>query len=747
MRNLTDLLTAKYDGIDDLLVLRPNLTEPILPEPKTPLREERNSWLHSRGGITHPSSDKNRHLHISEGSLPRLFELALGSDNRSGCPNTIELEAMLECASRGYYPAQGLCAALWKTEGRCLPLNVSNFVDRWNFNAVASGYRFSPWSFEDPKPLLYRQALDIFRQNGGYNLHYCGKHMAYWDSLQPEHDESVSGLVGLLRRDLQDYPIHLAAALNTPNLEEMLPRKCSAALVLAVDHRGDTPLMKCCMAGHIEALRVLVRMGAHAAQVNDLFGYTAIQWLFTFPDEHVEEAVSLLAQAGAIFSHRNAKAFSSFHMPFGWPCGNLLHWAVFANNVTAANAIVQHDKSTLLQVDFLGHTALDIALQMLNAPMVAMLLDSGASLKGAGLRNTHEIFELGEMSISSSSSGWAVDPRSTPVHNFLTTDFLVGNEEDREYPFSAIYLPPKYRIAVFTGGDFIANIRRVLQVITQHSPDCLWWTDFGEFFPLHYLVANIAPDVSTEPLEAILDYGPGFHEVHDDQPSPLNLLFINKDYALKDEALSKLLKQRLGKVPTHLCSLFLNQWHPLPSHVEPATLVYPTIDRYRPVHFAAELGLVETLRVLIALGADPLLQTEDGHKTALDVAVAAAHYTLPPQPRYLSSESSSSIDSQYDYGEIERIMRQHISQLQSDVDEGTSEGLASHEEQRDDPNLTQSPQLANGPGVGLPPNREYHNFLESLDKCSEGRSKCIEILEQIKGKIVPEVDTESTGIR
>lgn len=738
LRSLVNTGMANDDGTEGPLVLKPHTGTGLLGE-KTPSRERRKSWLHSRHAISQFIGTKNLHSRLTEKSLSTLYAIALGSaagDSKES--EQVELEATLECAKRGYFPAQALYATLWKTKRGYLPSSIRSYIDRWSFNAVASGYLFSAWSFEEQKPILYRQALDIFRQTGGYNLHHCGQYMAYWDASQPEHGEYVSGLVGLLERDLQNYPVHLAAALNYRNLEQMLSIDAWLLLVQVEDHGGDTPLMKCCMGGHIDALRVLVCMGADAARVNPIFGYSAAHWLFTFPDEVAEEATVLLAQAGAKFNARNAKVLSAFHMPLGWPCGTPLHWAVFTNNITAARAIIQQNNSTLSQVDYCGQTALDIALKMLNAPMVELLLRLGANLSGAGLENSNDIFFADEISFSTSSSGRSIDPKKTSVHNFLSEVLELGNDEDRESYFLGAYIPQKYRIILFGAGEYISSVRRVLQVILHHSPNCLRWTDSDEAFPLHQFVSSSQSIIQTEVLEMLLEYGPGFHETSASQPSALNLLFCNHHYALDDEALSKLLKCQLGKVPPQVRDHFLNRSHPLP-HPEPDWAVYPRINYYRPIHFAAELGLTRCLRVLIALGADPLLRTEDSNQTPLDVAVAAVHYTPPKERRYSPLNSSpSTSSSELDEGSIMIRVNMKSSERRVNVDEDRCQSRVSKEEAKLDKSPTigpESQQISFSPlphlsGKGVPPNWRYPNFLESLTRGNEGRSECIQLLKK-----------------
>lgn len=735
---------------EEMVLLKPRELQDLFHR-RIPPQQSRNSWLHSQDRLDefwgkYSFLKRNDKLppHLTK-HLYNLFSFALGAiDDWIKNPEEAErigLNAMIQCAKRGYFPAQALCAALLNNAHEDLPSGIETYFDEWNFNGVASGFLFSPWTQRRDKRSQYWQALETFRSSGGYNLHYCGQQMAYWDSSRLSQDECVSGLIGLLDRDLEGYPVHLAAALNHPNLVDLLRINAPGSAVHLEDRAGDTPLMKCCMAGHIEALRCLVHAKSDAGKVNSISGYNASHWLFVFPDAFAEEAAMLLAQAGADFNACNTDVPSAFHMPFQWPRGNALHWAIFAKKMSAARAIIQQNPSTIQQLDYYGQAPLHVALKMLDSPMVDMLLEVGADLSRGGLDHPNGLFYNASdtSSSGSGSSGVLMDSRLTLVHNFLSEALELGSIKD------LLFMSQKYRLALFRAGEHASSVRSVLQVVLRHCPDCLRFADSDGDYPLHHFVGSPHSIISPDILEMFLEHGPGLHDSAAAQHSALNLLFIRNCFVFDDETLSALLERQLSKVPEEVCSASLNMSHPLPQPLEPPYPSYPMISYYRPAHFVAELGLVGCLRVLVALGADPFLRTEDTGLSPLDVAIAAENYTVPapylPSCSSLSSTSNEEgilTDSGRQNTKIGDGDYQAQDNFEAPEDHGQGlDSLANAECFRSAP--TRFPFETNT-GV-LPPMLGYSNFEVSLKCGKEGRNKCIEFLQTTQSERVADMQT------
>jgi ankyrin repeat protein len=719
--NLVQQEKTAVNQNDNSLLLSSNTT--LVPEfltPKTATCELRRSWLHSSRTIYHLNQRTIREIISAPVStVSSLFEAAIAAA-RILEPDfeDIELDAILECANHGYFPAQAVCVELWLKKRAYIPDNIKSCVERWNFNAVASGFRLSQWSFKVLKPPLYALALELFRRTGGYNSHYSGDHLASRDVARADHNEYVSGLVGSLEHDLVDHPVHLAAALNNPNLQQILVSKNALGKkqLLEEEYCGNTPLMMCCMAGHIESLRVLVNMGASGAQVNRVYGYSAVHWLFMFKDDDIEDAATLLKNAGADFNVRNKKSLVAFHIPFSWPCGTPLHWAVFANNITAVKAVLKQGCS-LSATDCYDQTALLIALKMLNAPMIELLLDAGAELTGT---SDSPLFskEDDQSDTTSSSAELFKDPKETLVHKFLSTKLHLGNLNDPDFDLSLYggeLIPPRYESFLFGSGDYTQRLRNVLHIILRHAPGCLRWTTSDWKFPLHCCVSEFT--FIPEMLDTILELGPGFHELSGSQESALNILLCRQPYALNDDALSELLDRQLNRLTVQGRRDFLNRADPA-SSPDVAPSRYTDTACYRPIHYTAELGLVKCLRVLIGHGADPLLRTEDSNQSALDVAVAAVRYV---SPKYQSCSSRSSLSSNLDQL-YQRSQPTSLSETDCDnnghsiADFNGEQRFCAHSPLRHSPPLSKY---------------RYHNFSLSIDRWHAGRYECINILSEI----------------
>jgi hypothetical protein len=293
------------------------------------------------------------------------------------------------------------------------------------------------------------------------------------------NQKTISGLTGDLHEDLRDFPLHLAACYGKLRSQDTANSLDAwRHLVNCKDHWGDTPILKCCMAGHIESLRTLVQMGADALCTNEALILTTLHFLFMFHGQEAEEAASLLQQAGAIFEQDvHTCAVKAFHFPFAWPSGGPLHWAVFANNVSAVRALLKRG-APIDEKDGSGQAPLHIAMKMLNSDLVQQLLDSGA--------------ELHTLDDSDSFS-----PQKTPAHDFLWTELDLGGDPAMEdYDGMEAKIPYEYSHFIMSNNVRLEKAQATLNVLMSHVPDVLSWKDANSFPPCIILHHTVLPWVS-----------------------------------------------------------------------------------------------------------------------------------------------------------------------------------------------------------------------------------------------------------
>lgn len=556
-------------------------------------RLERRSWAHDNArAVDYVARDDLllRQLRVEDVPAAELFNMsmafAIEEDHES------EVDCIVSCARKGYLPAQAICAQIVFGRPREYAPDINEWISQWSFNAVASGYLFSHWAHNVSRDEEFLAAKRKFRTLGGYGLHYCSRTTRF--PIQstlgtPDSNESC-GLVGSLEEDLHEYPLHLASALDDLK-DDRARRFLLGADIQAKDHWGDTPLMKCCMAGHIITLRTLVQNGADASLANEVFGLSPLHWLFTFDEMHIDEAAQLLREArvdleGSIHS----AAFKAFHFPFAWPSGSPLHWAVFANCQKAVRVLVQGGID-IDQKDTAGQTSLHIAMKMLNAPMVSLLLDLGANLFSSMSDNT--------------------TPLVTPVHNFLYAELRLGiDPEFEEFDDMEISIPPGYGSLLFANCTEFKGISAVLRALFAHSPACLQMKDADGLTPLHHYATfhRAARGV----VDLLMKYSPQLDEIEDDEPSVLARLMAHQYEIYGDEGMNSFLTQHVGKLEPARRTRLLNRKEPLFPDVNKVT------HDWRPLHWAANFGMPLCIKALLELGSDISVTTENG-STALDI--------------------------------------------------------------------------------------------------------------------------------
>ena len=608
-------------------------------------RRSRQSWFHSESNAFQLVSQADelilRQLSLEEVPSVLLFDMAMAFAHQARHDD--ELESLLECASKGYLPAQAIYGQILAARGKQVGLQLKAQVSQWAFNAVASGYLFSkPELMEGEQH--YQQALQQFRDGGGYNQHYCSKAInpinATGLSATPDPD---TGLVENLENALRLYPLHLAAALDQLDEDSGLTMLLERGTgIQARDQWGDTALLKCCMAGHLNALRSLVQAGADASLSNELFGFTPLHWLFMFKDRDIEEAAALLQQAGANFGGVcNVAGFKAFHFPFAWPSGAPLHWAVFANSRTALRALIARG-ADMNSMDVAYQTPLHVALKMRNASMVKLLLDLGASLN-TYVQNPRD---GDSSSISDDEGNFTVKfedecrtfiSRRTPVHDFLWCEVALGGDPSFE-EFDDIELgrPTEYDLAIFTDNNILESTRATLELLVQHDTSCLAWQDANNFTPLH-CAAFSAVDASV--IELLLHYTTvEAMDIKESQISFICQLLRHKSDAFGgDEGLASFIERHLNKLSRQERSRILNIKEAKDGEYQ------SNPQQQMPLHYAAKLGFPLCTKTLLELGGDPAATTIQG-LTPLQLvrSILDRDMSLQKMPRMFNTDGCGS---------------------------------------------------------------------------------------------------------
>lgn len=538
-------------------------------------RKSRKSWSYdpartanfaSRDG---PLQNQLSNEHISSSELFTIA-IAYALDGRY----KEEVQSLYQCAASGYLPAQAIYSQIYSGRvslGQLVEADVHPAVDEWITAAVESGYLFPAPGTLQTGTKSFKQAWDQFRRSGGYNIHYCsGEDRGSENGLQ---DGSNTGLFGRLDEDLEGLDLHLAAAMD-----DLQPGVLSFLLdipnaINSKDRWGDTPLMKCCMAGHIRSLRALIKAGADANLINEISQVSPLHWLFVFPEENVEEACSLLQSGGADFRHpKNASGFESFHFPFAWPSGGPLHWAVFSGRAKAAEALIRHGMDTKTR-DVSGQTALHIALKMTNVPMIRLLFELGIDLK------LHTVIE----EESYLSGGLYRDPRRSALHDFVTSPLELGaDEEFEDFDPGLIYIPPQYDAIILNDDSNLERTRETFRAVLTYEPNCLWWKDSKGFTVLHHALSTTKYDEQTFGL--IIENSPPADDVHVGDVSVSEYAFCptflwehnRKHFDNLDLQYSIRLGQLLKPLTSRRRSCFVNRWEPL---VPQNTTLWSRVDR------------------------------------------------------------------------------------------------------------------------------------------------------------------------
>jgi len=205
----------------------------------------------------------------------------------------------------------------------------------WAWQAVSYGSLLN-WDLQKKDPQRFSESWETFRKSGGFNTHYVHFPM----EVQPPKSTSS----GLLENPLQwlqtAYPLHYAAALGNAGTLRLLLEDGQHTNQL--DARGETALMKACMAGSGECVRLLLRYRANPALRSTSLGTVPLHWLFVFdesPTQMMELAIALAGE-GSENLEAVCNNVPALFYPFRWLSGTPLDWAIVSNNAAAIHCLL-----------------------------------------------------------------------------------------------------------------------------------------------------------------------------------------------------------------------------------------------------------------------------------------------------------------------------------------------------------------------------------------------------------------------
>ena len=319
--------------------------------------------------------------------------------------------------------AQGIIGRLLQASGWSSNPDQETQV-AWLVASVSTGSLIAADDLARMDEQAYQQADSVFRKLGGYN---GGEQIVrditpeeVCDILSEPNPESLKRACDKLGRTdfLLDTDgnglLHHAAMFN--KLESI--RYLVTELKVDVNTRnfaGETPLYKCCLAGHEEVVKLLIQCDADATIPANPFGVTCMHWLFNFKDCEMESIANLLVISGGAAIDAIAEGQTdgkwrqhilTQHFPYEWPWGTPLHWAVAARSKVAADLLLKMG-GNINALDSKTPTArsaspLVTAVYRQDARMIQFLLTKGASadLFGEKKRSLLHLLVIDHLSIS-----------------------------------------------------------------------------------------------------------------------------------------------------------------------------------------------------------------------------------------------------------------------------------------------------------------------------------------------------------
>jgi ankyrin repeat protein len=270
------------------------------------------------------------------------FALVCGLDTRQRDSLSLALEMLLLAATAGDIEAQATVGWIHETFGKRMDASNNQELD-WLYRATTLGF-----------PTARRHLFQLDRQahdDAIYELcHEDGttsKQM--FRGRWPDLWELEYAYIPLWKagREVQPAILHYYASIGLTEAISLVTENLNID-VNELGPQDATPLSLACRSGHLNAVRVLLHLGADP-KIADAAGTTPLHWLSFFHESEMRELVQLLLQHGAEIEVRSKP--TTMHIS---------------------------QDSTLLHVGRHGGTPLLWAVANFSFPATQALLDSGA---------------------------------------------------------------------------------------------------------------------------------------------------------------------------------------------------------------------------------------------------------------------------------------------------------------------------------------------------------------------------------
>ncbi|KAF2242361.1 hypothetical protein BU26DRAFT_379379, partial [Trematosphaeria pertusa] len=296
------------------------------------------------------------------------------------------LKYVLAAANKGHVPARAICARIYEALNARLEVGET-ILKEWEREAVLDGFMFDHHPFVEED--VYEKERAVFRANGGFN---DDPFMAQKNIVAIARDPArlktwlASNIFDTIVDSAGNSMMHVCAATGSVDSLELLLQHAG---VVPVNEKGENPLYIACQSGHSDVVRLLLRNG-HPPTPSSQTGVSPLHWLFLFPQGDIGGIAESLVKAGNDINamikpqrkYGRAQRYQMKHFPFEWPHGTPFHWAAFARNRIAMEALLELGADVNATYDNGHHatTPLAKAVYTGDAPMVAYLLEKGADV-------------------------------------------------------------------------------------------------------------------------------------------------------------------------------------------------------------------------------------------------------------------------------------------------------------------------------------------------------------------------------
>jgi ankyrin repeat protein len=265
------------------------------------------------------------------GELFSLFLENTWADIHAGSVTleSYSIQQLLLSAERGFVPAQAVVNRVFQSYEIDWPSDILVHRASWLFEGAAIG---CPLAYNDLRVLdataANRAKAEFYRRGGYQQYYYSDGTTSLWrswryDSLRPRTSLGI---------DIYNDEIPATTRpLEFPDSVDIHALSKHQLLYLS------------CLAGDSKAVIELCKAGADKSIIGEPGGATCLHWLFTFPEQDMEDIATLLMQSGNINAELGAKVpVPKNTFPFAWPPGTPLHWAVASSSPRAVNVLIKN---------------------------------------------------------------------------------------------------------------------------------------------------------------------------------------------------------------------------------------------------------------------------------------------------------------------------------------------------------------------------------------------------------------------